>query len=123
MLIMVPVLRALARLLLFVSISGILPQPFALMNGADAGSLRAEHGPAAVTLTRAVRPVDAAVMSRDGVRVDRITRAPQMPIGLPAPRLGITPLALNGTSIAHDLTSRSSAPRSAASLRGPPSTI
>ncbi|MFN7983554.1 MAG: hypothetical protein U0Q11_17040 [Vicinamibacterales bacterium] len=117
------VIRALARLLLLVSISGIMPQPFSLVNGADGGSLRAVHGPPTVTLTRAARSVDAAVGMRDDVRLDKTGRTPQIHIGIASQRLGLTPLALNGTAIAHDLTARSTAPRSAASLRGPPSSI
>lgn len=123
MLVAVQFVRALARLLLIVSVSGAMPQPFAHVDGADVGGLRAIRRPIAITLTRALRPADGTVLTRDGVRVDGAGRPNHIHFGGPTARIGITPPGLNGALISQAASARRFASRNSASLRGPPHTI
>jgi hypothetical protein len=119
----VQLVKTLARLLLIVSVSGAMPQPFAHVDDADVGRLRAIRRPLAITLTRALRPADGIVLTRDGVRIDRAGRPNHIHFGVPTARIGISPPRLNGALISQAASARRFASRNSASLRGPPYTI
>ena len=119
----VQLVKALARLLLIVSVSGAMPQPFAYVDGADVGGLRTIRRPVAVTLNRALRPADGIVLTRDGVRMDRAGRANYIHFGVPTARIGISPPGLQGALSSQAASARRFASRNSASLRGPPYTI
>jgi hypothetical protein len=123
MLVPVQPVNALARLLLIVGVSGAMPQPFAHVDGAEVGGLRAIRRPVAITLTRALRPADGMLLTRDGVRVDRAGRPNQIHFGVLTARLGISRPGLNGALISQATSARRFASRNSASLRGPPHTI
>ena len=97
---LVSVIRALARLLLLVSISGIMPQPFSLVNGAD-GATCARSMARPPSRSRAPRDPSTQRSACATMRLDK-QDAHRRYIGIASQRLGLTPLALNGTAIAHD---------------------
>jgi len=122
MLRLVQFVKALARLLLTVSVVGATLQPFANMDGDDVGGLRAIRRPVAIPLTRALRLGDGMVLKSDGGRLDVAGRSNHL-LGVPTATIGISPPRLNGALISQagfspHFTSRISAPH-----RGPPPTI
>ena len=114
--------KALARLLLIVSVGGALPQLSAHVDGDNVGGLRASRRPVAITLARALRPGDGVALPRNGARLDVAGRSNHL-VGEPTARIGISPPGLNGALISQAASARRFASRNSASLRGPPYTI
>lgn len=115
--------KALARLLLIVSVSGAMPQLFAPVDAADVGGPRAIRRPVAITLTWALRSADGMVLTRDGVRPHVAGRPYHLHFGVPTAKTGISPPGLNGALISQAASARHFTSRTSASLRGPPHTI
>jgi hypothetical protein len=112
-----------ARLILIVCVGAAAIQPFAHAYGVDIDGVRAIRTAIAIAPALAVRSANGTVLTRSGVRLDRVGHPTHLQADLRASRSPISPpgVDLATTSLAASarlLTSRTSEP-----LRGPPQAI
>jgi hypothetical protein len=115
--------KTLARIVLVLSVSGAVPQPFAHADSGDAGGLRASQPPVALTFVRALRPTEGPVLGQDGVRFKIAARSNHVHPGLSTTTVAVPPPGLIGALVQRPVASKRFASSDSAPLRGPPDTI